>query len=157
MQPCTKNAQKEAYRYFLKGSTASPLLNCFIEGVEDTGGHKIINSIVTAKRKNLLYQWKIKIADEINGLKDISSAPKTAAISLSFFFYRPFHRNMDFDVENFIKPVIDGLTKGLFCTNWEQEKTQGNIRFNEDDSIFRKVYFERFDVDEPKEGVYITV
>ena len=142
---------------FLKGNSAIPAIQCFIEGISTKRGSKVINSIT--ENNELLYQWKIKIADEVNKGKNAFISLGDAAVSLSFFFYCPFHGNVRFDAENFVKPVIDGLAKGLFSANWKQEKVQAiKVRFNEDDSVFRWIYFEYHEtVKEFKEGVYVTV
>ena len=144
---------------FLKGNSATPVIQCFVEGIPTGRGSKVINSIVSKKNNELLYKWKIKIADEVNAKVNAPVTLKAASVSLSLFFYPPFHGNRHFDAENFVKPIIDGLTKGLFSVNWKQKKNQAiKVRFNEDDSIFKWVYFEYHEIAKGlKEGVYITV
>jgi hypothetical protein len=150
---------KEKNVSFLKSDLPSPIIQCFIEGVSTKRGMEIMNSVVSSKNADLLYAWKVKIADCINNIKTMPVSTKAAAISITFFFYRPLHGNKDLDIENFVKPVIDGIAKGLFSKNWPQEKQQeGKVHFNEDDSIFKKIYLEYHDhIEELKEGLYITV
>ena len=131
---------------FLKSDAPEPIIQCFIEGVSTKRGMEIMNSVVSSKNAELLYAWKVKIADCINSIKTMPVSAKAAAISITFFFCRPLHGNKDFDIENFVKPAIDGIAKGLFSKNWPQEKQQeGKVHFNEDDSIFKKIYLEYHD------------
>lgn len=143
--------------HFLKGAAEEPLIHCMIEGVPTERGKEVINSIVASAKKEQLNRWKHSVADEIN--KKISGpvSVKHAAVSLSFFFSVPLRGKRIFDAENFIKPVLDGIAKGLFAKDWNKECGQVKIRFNEDDSVFRQVYFERHDVKDSHEGVFVTV
>ena len=59
-------------------------------------------------------------------------------------------------MDNYVKLVIDGIAKGLFSKDWESEKKQEKVRFNEDDSIFKKIYLESHEIEGEKEGIYIT-
>lgn len=136
---------------FLKAGSAKPLVKCFIKGT-------IINSVT--QKKELLYAWKCKIATEVREqIVNCIEKPKKAAISLSFFFCKSCHGNRnDLDSENFVKPVIDAVTKGLFAKEWKNVCKQDKMAFNEDDSVFWNIYFERHDVpDKDQEGVYVTV
>ncbi len=143
---------------FLKG-IGEPLVQCFIEGMPTQNGYEVINSVVQPKKIKLLYDWKCKIAEEINKRISYQKVPQRLLISLSFFFCAPLHGNKNaFDAENFVKPVIDGIAKGLYSKEWSKEREGNKIRFNEDDSVFRSVYFERHDVaDSLKEKVHITI
>lgn len=143
---------------FLKGSAEKPLIHCVIEGVSTKRGSEIVNSVVISARKKLLDDWKRLVADEINKKVSGPISVKHAAVSLSFFFSAPLRGKSSFDAENFIKPILDGIAKGLFAKDWPCERNQDRIRFNEDDSIFRHVYFERHDIkDSRKESVFVTV
>jgi hypothetical protein len=154
-----KKIYKEKEINFLKGKASSAIIECYIDGVLTKRGNEVINSVVSSKNADLLYSWKIKIADNINKLKISPISLEPASVSVSFFFYKPFHGNRDFDIENFIKPIIDGAAKGLFSKDWEAEKVkEEKVHFNEDDSIFKKIYLEYHDyIEESKEGIYITV
>lgn len=141
---------------FLKGSADKPLVSCIIKGVETNGNNKIINSVPNGKI-TLLNKWKCKIADEINNKITKSINPRKTAVSLSLFFSMGLHGNKKFDTENFIKPVLDGIAKGLFAKDWSNERKQEKIKFNEDDSLFHSVYFERHDITDFKESIHVTV
>ena len=58
-------------------------------------------------------------------------------------FHPRTHGNRDLDVENFIKPVLDGLAAGLFCEN--DTDPQGIDQFNYDDSNFNTLLIHRLD------------
>lgn len=144
--------------HFLKGAAEKPLVHCMIEGVPTKGGNKeVVNSIVASAKKEQLNRWKHSVADEINKKTSGPVRIKRAAVSLSFFFSVPLRGRRSFDAENFIKPVLDGIAKGLFAKDWHKECGQAKTRFNEDDSVFRQVYFERHDVKDSHEGVFVTV
>jgi hypothetical protein len=145
--------------HFLKGVAGEPLIHCMIEGVTTERGREVINSIVASAKKELLNKWKHSVANEINKEIPGSVSVKHAAVSvsLSFFFSVPLRGKRSFDVENFIKPVLDGIAKGLFARDWDKERGQAKIKFNEDDSVFRQVYFERHDIKDSCEGVFVTV
>ena len=143
---------------FLKNDLPDPIIQCFIDGVHTERGNEVINSF--HENVELCRKWKFQIADQINNnIKGPLKPLKLAAVSVSFFFYPPFHGNKDLDIDNFIKLVIDGLAKGLFSQNWEEEKAlESKIKFNENDSIFKNIYLEYQEyVEELKEGIYITV
>lgn len=139
---------------FLRSSAEKPLIQCFIEGLKRDHKHVVINSITEDKEAH--YKWKLKIAQEIMSISRPSIQAQNATISLSFLFNPEFHGNRHFDVDNFIKPVIDGVAKGLFG-NLINRNSKGKTRFNEDDSVFRWIYLERHDTNSNHEGVYITV
>ncbi len=144
--------------YFLKGACPRPLIQCVIEGIPTSRGHEIINSIVDFKDKQLLFDWKRKVADEIKEKISKPTTPKQAAVSLSFFFCSSLRGNRKLDAENFIKPILDGIAKGLYAKDWGQDCNGSTVKFNEDDSVFRWAYFERHDIkDSRKESVHVTV
>ena len=163
-RPCKKTKIN-----FLQGNLEIKPLECFIEGVKSNNGKEIMNSVVTKEKKNLLYKWKLKIADEISEKykkyksKISLSESERIAVSISFFFYKETRGRRSYDIDNFVKPVIDGIAKGLFSKDWEKEKNLKNnlkkkVRFNENDSIFKNLYFEaQNSIEERQEGVYITV
>lgn len=68
----------------------------------------------------------------------------------------PFvHRNRELDVDNFLKPLLDGIAAGLFCDT-TIEKIE---HFLFDDSNFLKLYVERLSntMNANEEGVLVTI
>jgi hypothetical protein len=63
------------------------------------------------------------------------------AITLAFAFHKPSHGNMILDVENFLKPTIDALAAGLFCTN--EHDLAATPRWGYDDSNFSHLLIHR--------------
>ena len=61
------------------------------------------------------------------------------------------------DVENFIKPTIDAMAAGLFCTN--DQDISAIDRYDYDDSNFRHLFVQRLDdtATPTEEGVGICV
>lgn len=144
---------------FLQGDGESPLLQIYIQEAQGPHGAEIVNSITTSAAKTqLLHAWKQKIAREVRTAVGKRVAPRTAAVSVSFVFCPATHWNQALDAENFVKPVIGGMTLGLFHPDLEGALAAPRTRFDEDDSIFRWVYFERHDTADPEEeGVLVTV
>ena len=126
--------------------------------IQKTINDKIINSIVDSPKKQELLEWKQKIAklvyDERNGRN--FSPDSHYAISLSLRFSPSLHGNVKLDVENYIKPILDGIAAGLFC-QIEQDLAQ-ITRFNYDDSNFNKLFVEKLDdCNSEDEGLIITI
>ena len=84
-----------------------PVKSLFSTWVQGT----IINSITG--QTNKLRDWKVKVARAVKAER--GGAPWSPhdlyAVTLEF----RFHRNQILDVDNFVKPVLDGLAAGLFC------------------------------------------
>jgi hypothetical protein len=118
---------------------------------------KIINSVVDSNRKQELLEWKQKIAKIIFiPLNGMFSSDKQYAISLSLRFSSILHGNAKLDVENYIKPIIDGIATGLFCPN-NLDPSQ-ITKFNYDDSNFNKLFIEKLDdCNSVDEGLIITI
>ena len=127
--------QVDNYRFnFLESN--SDLLQFRING-------KIINSIVDSNKKQELLEWKQKIVEQvITHRKDKTYEPEeTYLISLALRFCPQNHGNLKLDVENYIKPILDGVAAGLFCT--PSTKSNQITRFDYDDSNFNNLYIER--------------
>jgi hypothetical protein len=143
--------------HFLKGD-GEPLVQCIIEGLPTSRGFEVVNSVPGKNKNECLYNWKCKIADEINKNLLKPKEPTKSAISLSFFFSSQLHGyRTDFDVENFVKPVIDGIAKGLYSKSWTEEISAENIRFNENDSLLYPIFIERHEIAGLKDKIFVTV
>ena len=127
----------------------------------------IINSVVegsNGREKQRL--WKVKIASVVKNARDEELWHPNArfAVSLGFSFHHINHGwridgagNAKLDVENFVKPVIDAVAAGLFCT---PETEPRNIQhWGYDDSNFNTLLIYRLpDADDPQsEGIAICV
>lgn len=103
---------------------------------------RIINSIDSSKNS---LEWKRKIAKLIYDSRRGAnfSSDCNYAISLSMRFLPSLHGNHKLDVENFTKPILDGIAAGLFCPI-KQDPLQ-ITRFNYDDSNFNTLFIEKFE------------
>ena len=79
------------------------------------------------------------------------------AISLALRFHPGYHGGRTLDVENFIKPILDGIAAGIFCNASTDPSTIN--RWNFDDSNFNTLLVHRLpDTGVPRgEGVSIFV
>ena len=111
----------------------------------------IANSIPTSQAgKKRLDEWKVLVASEVKAMRGQKAwNPQIRyAIAISFSFNPRLHGNrrrsdgqVHLDVENFIKPVVDGLAAGLFCDN---DKDPSRIEhWNYDDSNFNTLLIHR--------------
>jgi len=117
---------------------------------------KIINSVVDSNKKQELLEWKQKIANNIFHPLNGHFPDRQYAISLSMKFSPTLHGNAKLDVENYIKPIIDGIAAGIFCPK-DQDPLQ-ITKFNYDDSNFNKLFIERLSDCKPEdEGLIITI
>jgi len=120
---------------------------------------RIINSVVDSPKKQELLNWKQRIAkaifDSRNGQE--FSPDNHYTISLSLKFCPSLHGNLKLDVENYIKPILDGIAAGLFCST-EQNPAQ-ITKFDFDDSNFDKFFVEKLPngLEERDELVIITI
>ncbi len=118
----------------------------------------IINSITA--RTEALRNWKERVVAAVQKRRgEAAWNPESEfAITLVLKFCPQLHGgHQKLDVENFIKPIIDGLAAGLFC---EPGTEPSDIkRFDYDDSNFDLLLIQRLpDVREPsEEGVAINV
>ena len=120
----------------------------------------IANSIYTSPNgKQRLVDWKQNVAETVKAHRGTSpwDSSDHYAISIGFSFCLQAHGNRELDVENFIKPTIDALAAGLFCTNDQDVSAIG--RYDYDDSNFRYLFMHRLDDASSfaKEGVGINV
>ena len=103
----------------------------------------IINQIVEGARKEQQRSWKVQVASAVKSERGAQawSAHDEYAISLTMRFHMGSHGNMDLDVENFIKPVIDAIAAGLFCRNATDPNSIA--KWGYDDSNFKTLLIHR--------------
>lgn len=129
-------------------------------GLELRVSGEIVNSITTSQRaKAAQLEWKQRIASEVRDARGGGpwDAGQRYAISLALRFCPALHGNRPLDVENFVKPVLDGLAAGLFSPPGQDPRLIR--RFNYDDSNFSTLFIHRLpDAARPDgEGVAISV
>ena len=121
---------------------------------------EIANSIPTSETgKRRLGIWRIKIASEIKRARGDGpwNSGNDYAVALAFNFHPDTYRRQKLDVENYVKPVVDALTAGLFCP---QETEPKDIqKWDYDDSNFKTLLIHRLPdaTNREKEGVAIFV
>jgi len=137
---------------YLKSEQGSKIFQKIIRG-------KIINSVPSPNDQPKLTPWKQNIAKAVFDSKNQGyfSPENHYAISLSMKFCPSLHGNHKLDVENYIKPILDGIAAGLFCPK-EQDPTQ-IVKFNYDDSNFDKLFVEKLPnaLDEKDELIVISI
>jgi Holliday junction resolvase RusA-like endonuclease len=131
------------YIAFNQGETIVPYL--LVSG-------EIVNSIST-REKSLPY--KRKVAKAIKSVTCKHSPANTYAISLSMKFCSRILWARKLDVDNFLKPLLDGIAAGLFCDT----DADSIEHFSFDDSNFLKLYVERLSntMHANEEGVIVTI
>ena len=127
-------------------------------GLELRVSGEIVNSIT--EKKDAQMAWKREIAARAKAVRGDGpwDARQRYAISLAMRFCPALHgHRSDLDVENFAKPVLDGLAAGLFCPPEQDPRAIG--RFDYDDSGFATLFIHRLpDAARPDdEGVAIRV
>ncbi len=127
-------------------------------GLELRVSGTIVNSIT--ERKDAQLAWKRRIASEVRDARGGGrwDAGERYAISLAMRFWPGAHgHRSDLDVENFVKPVLDGLAAGLFCPPGQDPRLIK--RFNYDDSNFSTLFIHRLPdaARRGDEGVAISV
>jgi hypothetical protein len=145
-----KTKQITNYRFSYLDSGTN-LLQIHING-------KIINSVVDSNKKLDLLQWKQKITKHVMSERKMAYDPNDMyLISLGLRFCPQNHGNLKLDVENYIKPIIDGIAAGLFC-NLGTNPTD-ITRFDYDDSNFNNLYVERLPNTQSvnHEGIIISI
>ena len=117
----------------------------------------IINQIVEGARKEQQRSWKVQVASAVKSARGAQawSAHDEYAISLTMRFHMGSHGNMDLDVENFIKPVIDAIAAGLFCRN--STDLDGIAKWDYDDSNFKTLLIHRLPDARTRDGEGIGV
>ncbi len=120
----------------------------------------IANAIVDGQRgKERQRRWKVKVASAVRGGRGPQpwNSGDNFAISVGMSFHLGNHGYQSLDIENFIKPILDGLAAGLFC---EADTDLNRIeRFDYDDSNFNTLFVHRLD-DSPSprlEGIALSV
>ncbi len=105
----------------------------------------VANSIPTSPTgKDRLENWQVQVASEVKAARGPKpwNADDSYVISLGLSFHLPSHGNQKkLDVENFIKPIIDALAAGLFCS--PQTYPESIPKFDYDDSNFRTLLVHR--------------
>ena len=120
----------------------------------------IINSVVNGEKDRERQQvWKAQVASAVKakrGPQPWNSADKYA-ITLVLRFHMGNHGNQDFDVDNFVKPIIDAIAAGLFCPN--STEPQNIKRWCYDDSNFNTLLIHRLPDTRTRagEGIAISV
>ena len=127
-------------------------------GLELRVSGEIVNSVT--ERKDAQLAWKREIAAQAKAVRRDGpwDARRRYAVSLAMRFCPALHgHRSDLDVENFAKPVLDGLAAGLFCPPEQDPRAIG--RFDYDDSGFGTLFIHRLpDATRPDdEGVAIRV
>jgi len=78
-------------------------------------------------------------------------------VSIAFLMCPANHGGTHYDVENFVKPVADGVAMGLWG-DLEAVRADAKVRFDAEDSVFQSLYVEHRPVESPDaEGVYVLV
>jgi len=119
----------------------------------------VINSVTEHKKK--LREWKEKVALAVKDRRggDPWCSDHLYAVTLQFHF-RPL-RNQKQDVDNFVKPVLDGLAAGLFLSEDQdvREIPTFAAQHGVDDSNFRILLIHRLRnaETEAEEGVRLFV
>ena len=118
------------------------------------------NFAATSDRGKRLYQeWKRLVASKAKSLRGTTAwNPESLyCITCGFIFHMPSHGNRKLDVENFIKPTLDALAAGLFCS--EDQDPNKIERYDYDDSNFRFMFIQRLAdaKSENDEGVVINI
>ena len=114
-----------------------PVRPLFSTQVQDT----IINSITDHTTK--LRKWKVRVARAVKEKRGQGawSPHDRYAVTLKFHFHPGNHGHQLLDVENFVKPVIDAVAAGLFCS---EQTNPGDIQhWNFDDSNFSTLLIHR--------------
>lgn len=138
--------------------------------LEFSNSKTVINTIICGTIANVsptteggrekLQRWKRQIAMEIKSKrgKQAHDPKNHYIVSLGMRFNAMNHGDGQIDLDNFIKPILDGIAAGLFCgENDDLSTIEKYNQFN--DSNFRHLYVERVINGEPQkeEGVSITV
>ena len=99
--------------------------------------------------------WKVAVATEVKNARDGAPWDRNAilAVSIGFRFHPPTHNCVPFadyhsssarrrcDVDNYLKPVLDAVARGLFWLQ-EQDPAEAGI-WDHDDWAFRYVLAQR--------------
>ena len=113
----------------------------------------VVNSVT--ERKEKLREWKERVALAVRDKRggDPWCPDHLYAVTVQFHF-RPL-RNQKLDVDNFVKPVLDGLAAGLFLPEDKDPRDLPTFAAHHgvDDSNFRILLIHRLrDQEPPEEG-----
>jgi len=159
-QPALKLTRREldGIAFHLVETGVDALVECRVQGIETKHGRReVINSVVGSNKAKALRDWKLEVAETIRKSRRFETGPIPAVLSIAFLMCSENHGNREYDIENFVKPVIDGIAMGLWG-DLDAVRNDSSVRFDADDSVFRSLYFEDCPVESPNaEGVYIAV
>ena len=117
----------------------------------------VINSVPSRKKRRALRCWKVRLAREVKAEREARWCPDHLyAVTLQFRFHR---RPTKLDVDNYVKPVLDGLAAGLFLDKDPGEIETFAAHHGVDDSNFRILLIHRLpDAETPEEeGICLFV
>ena len=158
-QPALKLTRREldGIAFHLVETGVDALVECRVQGIETKQGRReVVNSVPNGK-KLLLRAWKLEVAETIRKCRRFETGPIPAVLSVAFLMHPVNHGNREYDIENFVKPVIDGIAMGLWG-DLDAVRNDSSARFDADDSVFSSVYLENCPVENPAaEGVCIVV
>ena len=151
--------EEAGHRFHVLRAAGMPVLaECFVAGVENSrGGREVVNAIIDRKKAPVQREWKLKVADAVRHARSLATPPVSSAVSIAFFICPANHWSHRYDIENFVKPVIDGVAMGLWG-DLDRVRTDPAALFDADDSVFRSIYVEVCDVEDSlAEGAFVTV
>ncbi|MYA50814.1 MAG: RusA family crossover junction endodeoxyribonuclease [Chloroflexi bacterium] len=106
--------------------------------------HGIVRNFVpSSAQKHALQRWKVQVATAVKAERggEPWSSEDDYVVMLEYGFHLPSHWNQHLDVENYVKPVLDGLAAGLFCST---DRELADIRiWNYPDHNFRTLLIHR--------------
>ena len=119
----------------------------------------VINSVPSRKKRRALRCWKVGLARQVKAEREARWCPDHLyAVTLQFRFDP---RPTKLDVDNYVKPVLDGLAAGLFLPDGTDpgEVERFDVHHDVDDSNFRILLIHRLPDAEPpeEEGVCLFV
>lgn len=150
----TKKLQKNWTVRYVKFSGRKNILSIIILGM-------IANvSPNTKGGRQRLQLWKRKIAidTKLHRGNVVFNPDNQYALSIGMKFHPYTHGNQKLDLDNFIKPIIDGIAAGLFSNDGENLSQLS--KYNQfDDSNFQFIFMERLPdaKAESQEGISVIV
>ena len=105
----------------------------------------IINS--ATKHRDELRKWKVRLAREVKAKRGRDWDPDEHRYAVTLHFRFRHRTNQKLDVDNYVKPILDGLAAGLFLP---EDKDPGDLptfaaHHGVDDSTFRDLLIRRLD------------
>ena len=121
----------------------------------------------TTKHRRKLRRWKEDVACAVKANRGDQWCSKNSkhlyAVTLQFRFCQRSHPSHEGDLDNYVKPVLDGLAAGLFLEEKKDPRDRHHlptfaVHHGVDDSNFRILLIRRLDVKaEEEEGVCIFI